>query len=75
MEIGDWLYFENMGAYTMAAASNFNGFMTPRMHYVISESQFMGIRHLYKPIRERKNTSGCYIYDDRRGNEISSHVF
>ncbi|KAJ8325145.1 Ornithine decarboxylase [Batrachochytrium dendrobatidis] len=26
MKIGDWLYFSNMGAYTMAAASAFNGF-------------------------------------------------
>ncbi|KAJ3414863.1 hypothetical protein HDV05_005927 [Chytridiales sp. JEL 0842] len=26
MQPGDWMYFENMGAYTMAAASQFNGF-------------------------------------------------
>ncbi|KAI3651672.1 hypothetical protein MP228_002975 [Amoeboaphelidium protococcarum] len=26
LEIGDWLYFENTGAYTICAASNFNGF-------------------------------------------------
>jgi len=26
LEVGDWLYFKNMGAYTVAAASPFNGF-------------------------------------------------
>jgi len=26
MEVGDWLYFKNMGAYTIAACSPFNGF-------------------------------------------------
>jgi len=26
MEVGDWLYFKNMGAYTVAACSPFNGF-------------------------------------------------
>ena len=25
LEIGDWLFFEEMGAYTCAAASRFNG--------------------------------------------------
>ena len=26
LEVGDWLGFENMGAYTICAASQFNGF-------------------------------------------------
>eukprot|EP00294_Goniomonas_avonlea_P001042 CAMPEP_0114552644 /NCGR_PEP_ID=MMETSP0114-20121206/7232_1 /TAXON_ID=31324 /ORGANISM="Goniomonas sp, Strain m" /LENGTH=525 /DNA_ID=CAMNT_0001737529 /DNA_START=31 /DNA_END=1608 /DNA_ORIENTATION=+ len=34
LEEGDWLYFLNMGAYTSAAASNFNGFRSPAVHYV-----------------------------------------
>lgn len=29
MNIGEWIVFQEMGAYTMAAASNFNGFKTP----------------------------------------------
>ncbi|KAJ1553342.1 hypothetical protein HK405_008201, partial [Cladochytrium tenue] len=29
LQVGDWLYFENMGAYTMCAASQFNGFKKP----------------------------------------------
>jgi ornithine decarboxylase len=31
---GDWLYFENMGAYTRAAASNFNGFAKANVVYI-----------------------------------------
>eukprot|EP00158_Paraphelidium_tribonemae_P008617 Partr_v1_DN28630_c0_g1_i2_m50063 putative ornithine decarboxylase len=26
LDVGDWIYFDNVGAYTMAAASTFNGF-------------------------------------------------
>ena len=29
LEVGDWLYFPSMGAYTRATASEFNGFPTP----------------------------------------------
>ena len=36
LEIGDWLYFQNMGAYTMAAASSFNGFSPSEKVYVCS---------------------------------------
>mmetsp|Transcript_25953 Transcript_25953/g.43289 ORF Transcript_25953/g.43289 Transcript_25953/m.43289 type:complete len:340 (+) Transcript_25953:3423-4442(+) len=36
LKIGDWLYFQNMGAYTMAAASSFNGFMPTEKMYVCS---------------------------------------
>lgn len=36
LEIGDWLYFQNMGAYTMAASSCFNGFNPSERFYVCS---------------------------------------
>mmetsp|Transcript_51231 Transcript_51231/g.123668 ORF Transcript_51231/g.123668 Transcript_51231/m.123668 type:complete len:127 (+) Transcript_51231:1928-2308(+) len=36
LKIGDWLYFQNMGAYTMAAASSFNGFEPSEKVYVCS---------------------------------------
>lgn len=36
MEVGDWMYFQNMGAYTSAAASIFNGFPTTEKFYVCS---------------------------------------
>eukprot|EP00566_Odontella_aurita_P006974 CAMPEP_0113547708 /NCGR_PEP_ID=MMETSP0015_2-20120614/12502_1 /TAXON_ID=2838 /ORGANISM="Odontella" /LENGTH=724 /DNA_ID=CAMNT_0000448285 /DNA_START=597 /DNA_END=2771 /DNA_ORIENTATION=+ /assembly_acc=CAM_ASM_000160 len=36
MNVGDWLYFQNMGAYTCAAASAFNGFSPTEKFYVCS---------------------------------------
>ena len=36
LQVGDWLYFENMGAYTSAAASTFNGFDRSQTFYVCS---------------------------------------
>lgn len=33
LEAGDWLYFENMGAYTICAASQFNGFRKSEVLY------------------------------------------
>jgi ornithine decarboxylase len=39
LKVGDWLVFKNMGAYTSAAASSFNGFQShPLCYYVNSES-------------------------------------
>jgi diaminopimelate decarboxylase len=34
--VGDWMYFQNMGAYTMAASSSFNGFTPSEILYVCS---------------------------------------
>ena len=36
LKVGDWLYFQNMGAYTCAAASGFNGFAPTQKIYVCS---------------------------------------
>ena len=37
MKVGEWLYFTDMGAYTVCAASNFNGFVKPRIYYYVTE--------------------------------------
>ncbi|ORX91372.1 hypothetical protein K493DRAFT_317309 [Basidiobolus meristosporus CBS 931.73] len=37
LNIGDWVYFENMGAYTMCAASQFNGFQKSSVMYTTTE--------------------------------------
>lgn len=34
MQIGEWIYFEDMGAYTMCCASTFNGMPRPRVFYL-----------------------------------------
>jgi ornithine decarboxylase len=35
LNLGDWVYFANMGAYTLAAGSCFNGFERPPIYYGI----------------------------------------
>lgn len=35
LSVGDWIYVENFGAYTVAAASSFNGFKTSICKYVV----------------------------------------
>jgi len=40
LSVGDWLVFEDMGAYTMAAGSDFNGFQKPGCHYIITASDW-----------------------------------
>lgn len=37
MEVGEWVYAKEMGAYTVAAASAFNGFKTHRFYYIMGE--------------------------------------
>jgi len=34
MTVGEWLLFENMGAYTFSSATNFNGFKTTKFYFV-----------------------------------------
>ncbi|KAI0398168.1 ornithine decarboxylase [Xylariaceae sp. FL0594] len=37
LDVGDWLYFENMGAYTKCSATKFNGFSDAHDSYYIRE--------------------------------------
>ena len=36
LDIGDWLYFEDMGAYTNSQGTYFNGFAMSTRHHVFS---------------------------------------
>lgn len=38
LKIGDWIVFENMGAYTISIACEFNGFKCPKIHYMVKET-------------------------------------
>ncbi|KAM9356246.1 ornithine decarboxylase isoform 2-T2 [Pholidichthys leucotaenia] len=46
LQVGDWLVFENMGAYTVAASSTFNGFERPDIHYVMSRSAWKLVQQI-----------------------------
>lgn len=43
LEVGDWLGFRNMGAYTVCAASQFNGFETSPVVYTVGEEVEVGV--------------------------------
>ncbi|ELT89637.1 hypothetical protein CAPTEDRAFT_167430 [Capitella teleta] len=45
MHIGDWLFFHDMGAYTMCAATRFNAMPKTRSYYVMQESAWIQIEH------------------------------
>jgi len=34
LHVGDWLFFNEFGAYTTASSTDFNGFKTNRLHYI-----------------------------------------
>jgi ornithine decarboxylase len=36
IQTGEWIFFSDFGAYTVAAASRFNGFGTAKYHYICS---------------------------------------
>ncbi|XP_073725886.1 ornithine decarboxylase 1-like isoform X1 [Misgurnus anguillicaudatus] len=46
MQVGDWLLFENMGAYTVAASSTFNGFKKPDIHYIMSRTAWQCMQQI-----------------------------
>lgn len=43
--IGDWLRWTSMGAYTICAASQFNGFHKSIVHYTIDDKGEPGVAH------------------------------
>ncbi|XP_064159170.1 ornithine decarboxylase-like isoform X1 [Anguilla rostrata] len=57
LQVGEWLLFHNMGAYTIISSSTFNGFQKPDIHYVMSRSVWQHIQQistqgLHGPIEE-----------------------
>lgn len=46
VKIGDFIFFENMGAYTIPVASPFNGFPLPKIHCFITRDIWQMVRTL-----------------------------
>jgi hypothetical protein len=42
LDVGDWLYFEDMGAYTKCSATTFNGFTNSRHHLRVQRAGRQG---------------------------------
>ncbi len=43
IQVGDWFGFENMGAYTVCAASQFNGFEVSNVIYTVGGEGASGV--------------------------------
>lgn len=46
LQVGDWVVFREMGAYTIAAASAFNGFQVPSMKFFVPHHTLDNLMHL-----------------------------
>ncbi|KAM3936661.1 ornithine decarboxylase-like [Leptodactylus fuscus] len=44
LEMGDWIIFQNMGAYSISKPSTFNGFLPPTVYYTMSRDKFKKIQ-------------------------------
>lgn len=74
MKIGDWLVFEDMGAYTLPVASHFNGFPIPKVHVVADESVWMLLKDML-PLSEDHFVIGNTPSNLRLGLDIGgSHM-
>lgn len=52
LQVGDWLLFDNMGAYTVAASSTFNGFQQSRIHYAMPRAAWDAVLLLQKGLHQ-----------------------
>ena len=69
LNIGDWLYFTNMGAYTMAAASSFNGFTPSEKFYVCSVMPEYFEAMIAGPDATKQTVSAVISIDEDYGEE------
>lgn len=65
IEVGQWLYFRNMGAYTCSAASTFNGFNKPMKYYTISNSYWPMLKKVLEKIGLKVHWP-CHISADHK---------
>ncbi|KAL1767766.1 ornithine decarboxylase [Sigmodon hispidus] len=46
LHVGNWMLFENMGTYTIAAAFTFNEFQRPSIYYVMSRPMWQLMKQI-----------------------------
>ncbi|XP_074832211.1 antizyme inhibitor 2 [Carettochelys insculpta] len=62
LQVGDWLIFDNMGAYTIMASSSFNGYQQPRINYAMSRMAWEAVQLLQGKLpqpEEEDRASAC----------------
>ena len=55
LEIGTWLYFRHMGAYTLAAGSSFNGMPRPGVHHWCSAGMADKLAEIVGKLEEKED--------------------
>lgn len=61
LDCGEWIVFQDMGAYTMCAGSEFNGFKRPICYYVIPENLVPLMNRLFPDDSAHAN---CFTYKE-----------
>lgn len=69
LPIGEWIIFEDMGAYTLPVASPFNGFPVPKVHIVAEEAMWIILKDML-PLTEDNFVMGNTPANLRIGLDI-----
>ncbi|PSN36694.1 Ornithine decarboxylase [Blattella germanica] len=72
LSIGEWIIFEDMGAYTLPVASPFNGFPVPKVHIVADESIWCMLKDML-PLSEDNFVMGSTPNNLRLGLDIGGN--
>jgi ornithine decarboxylase len=59
LAVGDWLGFDNMGAYTLPVAGNFNGFEVGKVTYTTGEMHAKEVHNLLETFALVDNPACC----------------
>ena len=52
LSAGNWLMFRDMGAYTLCAASFFNGMPKPQVNYVFDEMHWLVLLNVHQNLKK-----------------------
>ncbi|GFN81391.1 ornithine decarboxylase 1 [Plakobranchus ocellatus] len=66
LDVGQWLYFHNMGAYTVSLSCGFNGIERPRLFYVCSDT-------CWNHVHAAPNQSACSSSSSTDDWEVCTH--
>ncbi|MEE6484319.1 hypothetical protein FKM82_013839, partial [Ascaphus truei] len=54
--VGDWLLFDNLGAYTVATSSTFNGFQQSQIHYAMPRAAWDAVHLLHQGLLQTEES-------------------
>lgn len=75
MQLGDWIVFEDMGAYTLPVASPFNGFPIPKVHFVVTENVWTMLKDILTLSKEDKILDRPVLPQDHLNSDKKSFTF